>query len=67
MDRLSIGRIVHIVKKDGKHRPAICIEEWNSGAHGNFQMFDEENIVWKVLIPYSGKCEEDTWHWPERI
>ena len=33
------GRIVHYVLANGKHRPAIVVEDWEKGTDVNLQVF----------------------------
>jgi hypothetical protein len=79
MNKLSIGRVVHIVMEDGQHRPAICVRVWGNEG-GNFQAFidgtndrdfanEEEQVSgvkWMTSVCYSETPSTRTWHWPER-
>jgi hypothetical protein len=71
--RATVGRIVHFVMPDGRHRPAIVVEEFGGGTV-NLQVFTDgandghgEGMLWKTSV---GQDDETTrpgsWHWPER-
>lgn len=80
MDKLTEGRIVHVVMLNGEHRPAICVRAWNDTC-GNFQVFldgtndaatdasreaMERGTMWATSVCYSEEKAIRTWHWPER-
>ena len=39
MEKATNGRIVHYVLANGKHRPAIVVEDWQDGETVNLQVF----------------------------
>ena len=41
MDGLAIGRIVHYVMPDGKHRPAIVVNIWGESGMSNLQVITD--------------------------
>lgn len=81
VEKITVGRTVHVVLKNGKHRPAVCVETFSDDM-GNFVVFmdgynDKSNgnnpeiegdkcINWRTSLHHSSIFEPDTWHWPER-
>ena len=71
--RPSIGKIVHFVMPNGKHRPAIIEEVWTDNCV-DLVVFIGPNDVPQALtqawgassVLYDGTCEPHSWHWPER-
>jgi hypothetical protein len=69
----TVGRIVHYVAQDGKHKAAIIIDV-NQPGGGAPQTVDLQVAMhsgWVVVpaSPYQAEAEPDTegtWHWPER-
>lgn len=72
---MGIGRMVHFVMPDGKHRPATVVEDWGGGLHVNLQVFtdgtndgaDTPLTLWETSVEYSESPQPRTWHWPERV
>ncbi len=74
----SIGRIVHFVQEDLKHRPALIVEVWNPTCV-NLQVFlDGTNDAqlgtaslglarWETSVAFSEDPRPLTWHWPEKV
>jgi len=70
----SIGRIVHFVMSDGKHRPAIIVEVVTDEAV-NLTVFpdgydlarSDDPTVWHPMVMQDETAtKRRTWHWPER-
>jgi hypothetical protein len=67
----TIGRTVHYVLPNGKHRPAI-ISEVNPDTvnlvvfAGAPDDFDQIGIVSSLVEGVEEGTEPGTWHWPER-
>lgn len=71
----SIGRLVHYVMPNGKHRPAMIVEAWDNSSHLNLQVFtdgsndgpDTPSMLWQTSVEYAESPAPNTWHWPERV
>lgn len=76
----SVGRIVHVVTFDGKHRPAIVLDPVNNltievlaftsprdhvNAHGG----EADGVAWFIehCPPDQSGQEPGSWHWPEFV
>ena len=80
-ENLVIGRIVHFVMKDGKHRPAIVVQVWEDSVDGqcNLDVFtdgtndgmDHDLVVWRTSVPFHNPAVNGpkpfSWHWPEKV
>lgn len=80
--KLSIGRVVHYVLKNGTHRPAVVVQVWNSDCANlkvDLDGYNDKNedlpcsridpmTAWATSVcPDSTGEKPGTWHWPERV
>ena len=79
----SIGRVVHFVMLNGKHRPAFVTEVWPNDMLNLQVMLDGPNdpsphdepnseystasCVWRGSIYHDESGTLNTWHWPEYV
>lgn len=73
---VTIGRSVHFVMPDGKHRSATVVEIGQNGIEDSVELVvflstqDSRNTVIKrvLAVPFDeGGSIPYSWHWPERI
>lgn len=82
MQTPTIGRIVHYVRENGDHRPAIIVHVWpsddpafqtvqlqvfmDSDAEGKLND-GEPAVSWKTSVVHDqGGKAPYSWHWPEQ-
>jgi hypothetical protein len=63
MNTPSVGRIVHYVNEDGKHRAAV-ITDVNDTVE---LLVLNQGGVTGATADYSEAHLPGTWHWPERV
>lgn len=72
---------VHYVLPNGKHRPALVVENWNDKYDGKMNLLvfldglndalflmpgeKDQLVVWRPSTPYSEQPTPCTWHWIE--
>lgn len=74
----SIGRVVHYVRDNGHHRPAVIVRVWDeTKGLVNLQVFNDgdgstsndkaPNVEWVCSRFHSDDPTPGTWHWPEYV
>ncbi|WP_075289168.1 hypothetical protein [Pararhizobium arenae] len=77
--KVTVGRMVHYVMKNGEIRPAVITKVWrdileddpNSGMSNLRIMTDvgdeEREKEWRGSVNYAETGEPNTWHWPPKV
>lgn len=67
MKGLQVGRIVHYVDEDGKHKAAM-VTAIHDEASVSLQVFGPVPNPFPTVVLYSESgVLPNSWHWPERV